>query len=83
LFHNNKQLSKVVGSKEMNRARGVAHVVECLPSECKALSPNSSTAKKKKDVLTHTIKQKFIVDTFFEFILLTVIFSFLGSEIFV
>jgi hypothetical protein len=32
-------------------ARGMAQVVECLPSKCKALSSNSSTAKKKKKQL--------------------------------
>jgi hypothetical protein len=30
------------------RACGVAHVVECLPSKCEALSSTASTAKKKK-----------------------------------
>jgi hypothetical protein len=29
-------------------AGGVAQVVECLPSKCKALSSNHSTSKKKK-----------------------------------
>jgi hypothetical protein len=29
------------------RADGVAHVVECLPSKCEALSSSPSTAKKK------------------------------------
>jgi hypothetical protein len=27
----------------------MAQLVDCLPSQCKALSSNSSTAKKKKD----------------------------------
>jgi hypothetical protein len=30
------------------RAGGVTHLVERLPSKCKALSSNPSTAKKKK-----------------------------------
>jgi protein gp37 len=31
------------------RSEGVAEVVGCLPSKCKALSSNPSTAKKKRE----------------------------------
>jgi hypothetical protein len=39
---------------EAKRDEGMGHVVECLPSKCKALSSNSSTAKKKKVTKTIT-----------------------------
>jgi hypothetical protein len=33
---------------------GVAHMVECLPSKCKAMSSNPSAGKKKKKKSYHT-----------------------------
>jgi hypothetical protein len=35
-------------SNRQNRTGGVAQMIECLPSKCKALSSNSSTAKKER-----------------------------------
>jgi hypothetical protein len=34
-------------NSEEKSAEGVAQVLECLPSKCKALSPNPSSAKRK------------------------------------
>jgi hypothetical protein len=37
---------------------GMAQIVECLPSNGKALSSNPSTSKKKKKILQRTLLDK-------------------------
>jgi hypothetical protein len=46
---NCKNLSKNIFARKGEGARCMAQAVECLPSKCKALSSNSSTANQERN----------------------------------